>query len=107
MFKAFGRVSHANFLHKLKSNGIKCVIFGTYFIILGNMQLPVVWDGKSWQVYSIINACICWGSILGHKLFMLYINDLPNDAICINILMVLFSAIYLKFIYFKSPGKSM
>ena len=78
--KAFDRVWHAGLLHKLKSFGISGQIFGL-ISFLSNRQLRVVLDGKSSQEYPV-NAGIPQGSILGATLFLLYINDLPDDVTC-------------------------
>ena len=80
IYKAFGRVWHAGLLHKLKSYGISGQIFGLISSFLSNRRL-VVLDGKSSQEYPV-NAGVPQGSILGLRLFLLYINDLPDDVIC-------------------------
>ena len=55
--------------------------FGLISSFLSNRRLPVVLDGKSSQEYPV-NAGVPQGSIIGPTLFLLCINDLPDDVIC-------------------------
>ena len=79
--KAVDRVWHAVLFHKLKSYGISGQICGLISFFLSNRWLRVVLDGKSSQEYPV-NAGVAQGYILDPTLFLLYINDLPDDVIC-------------------------
>ena len=79
--KAFDRVWHAGLLRRLKSYGISGQIFGFISSFLSNRRLRVVLDGKSSQEYPV-NAAVPEGSVLGPTIFLLYINDLPDDVFC-------------------------
>ena len=56
-------------------------VFGVISSFLSNRRLRVVLDGKSSQEYPVTAGLPQW-SILGPTLFLLYINDLPDDVIC-------------------------
>ena len=79
--KAFSSVWHAGLLHKLQSYRIPGQIFGVISSFLSNRRLRVVLDGKSSQEYPV-NAGVPQGSILSPTLFLLHINDLPDDILC-------------------------
>ena len=79
--QAFDRVRHVGLLHKLKSYGISGQIFGLISSFFSNRQLRVVLNGKASQEYPV-NAGVPQGSILGPILFLLYINNFPDDVIC-------------------------
>ena len=91
--KAFYRVWHAGLLYKLKSYENSGQIFGLISSFLSNRQLRVVLDGKSSQGYPV-SVGVPQGSILGPTLFLLYIDDLPDNVIC-DIAIYLYIAIYI------------
>ena len=69
------------FFHKLRFYGISGQIFGLISSFLSNRWLQVVLDGKSSQEYPV-NAGVPQASILDPTLFLLYINDHPDDVVC-------------------------
>ena len=70
-------------------------IFGLISSFLSNRQLQLVLDGKSSHEYPV-NAGVSQGSILGATLFLLYINDPPDDLICDIAIFANETTLYLK-----------
>ena len=70
-------------------------IFGLISYFLSNRWLQVVLDAKSSEEYSF-NAGVLPDSILGPTLFLLYMNDLPDDVICSSAIYVDGSTLYSK-----------
>ena len=77
----YPRLWHAGPFLRLKSYGILGQIFSLIPSFLSIRWRQVVLDGMSSQEYPV-NAGGPQGSILGPTLFLLYINNLPENVIC-------------------------
>ena len=78
--KPAGLLHQPKDLRNLRAD-IKPSSFLVFSSFLSKRHLLVVLDGKSSQEYSV-NVVVPQGSILGPTLFLLYVNDLPDDVIC-------------------------
>ena len=94
--KAFQRVWHIDLHHKLRSYGISDLIFCVISSFLSNRRLRLVLNGKPSQEY-IVHAEVPQGSILGPTLFLLYINELPDNVIRNIAIYVDYTTLYSKF----------
>ena len=76
--KAFGKVWNAGLLQKLKA----CDVVGPILSILESFlrSLKVVLDGQ-FSPLCISNAGVPQGSVLGTTLFLVVINDLPDEVL--------------------------
>ncbi|XP_060607755.1 uncharacterized protein LOC132759899 [Ruditapes philippinarum] len=76
--KAFDKVWHKGLLVKLKRAGIQGPLLGWFSDYLSNRRQSVVLPGAK-SDWSVINAGVPQGSILGPLLFLVYINDIVVD----------------------------
>ena len=81
--KAFDKVWHDGLIYKLKSYGVENKLLNLIQNYLTNRQQRLLLNGKTSKCTNIL-AGIPLGSVLGHLLFLIYINDLPDGlkSIC-------------------------
>ena len=78
--KSFAKFSHNKLLSKLKAHGIGkhlCAWIGDW---LSDRQQRVVLNGEVSDWQKVING-VPQGSVLGSKLFLIYVNDLERNLL--------------------------
>ena len=78
--KAFDKVPHRRLITKLHNHGIQGKLLDWIRSFLEHRQQRVVINGQ-YSTWSNVTSGIPQGSVLGHLLFVIYINDLPDTVL--------------------------
>ena len=78
--KAFDKVYHDDLIYKLMQNGVAGDLLDTLTNFLKDRKQRVVLNGQ-YSTWTNVEAGVAQGSILGPLLFLVYINDLPENLV--------------------------
>ena len=78
--KAFDKVWHNGLIYKLKQNGVAGNLLDTLINFLKERKQRVILNGQ-FSTWTNVEAGVLQGSILGSSLFLIYMNDFPENLV--------------------------